>query len=159
MSIQRLRDLLIGTFDNKRQAYQNPTFYAHIRLIHKDIGNNLIYGEQAYTYDQGRPYRQFVIEPVMDGKVMKVKNYDLKEKNKFIGFQNLESITPDDLHHNSGCDLLFNQVDYNTFSGGLYGCDCTVRDSYVQSRVHITTTTYTTIDLSLIHISEPTRPY
>ena len=105
MSIQRLRELLIGTFDNKRQAYQNPTFYAHIRLIHKDIGNNLIYGEQAYTYDQGRPYRQFVIEPVMDGEVMKVKNYDLKEKNKFVGFQNLESITPDDLHHNSGCDL------------------------------------------------------
>ena len=107
----------------------------------------MIYGEQAYTYDQGRPYRQFVIEPVMDGEVMKVKNYDLKEKNKFVGFQNLESITPDDLHHNSGCDLLFNQVDYNTFSGGLYGCDCTVRDSYVQSRVHITTTTYTTIDI------------
>ena len=81
MSIQRLRELLIGTFDNKRQAYQNPTFYAHIRLIHKDIGNNLIYGEQAYTYDQGRPYRQFVIEPVMDGEVMKVKKYDIKEKN------------------------------------------------------------------------------
>ena len=41
MSIQRLRELLIGTFDNKRQAYQNPTFYAHIRLIHKDIGNEM----------------------------------------------------------------------------------------------------------------------
>ena len=87
MSIQRLRELLIGTFDNKRQAYQNPTFYAHIRLIHKDIGNNLIYGEQAYTYDQGRPYRQFVIEPVMDGEVMKVKNYDLKKKTNSSGFK------------------------------------------------------------------------
>ena len=147
MSIQRLRELLIGTFDNKRQAYQNPTFYAHIRLIHKDIGDNLIYGEQAYTYEQGRPYRQFVIEPVMDGELMKVKNYDIKEKNRFTGFKNLDNITPDDLYHNTGCDLLFNQVDYNTFTGGLYGCDCMVRDSYVQSRVQVTTTTYTTIDI------------
>ena len=78
--IERLKELLIGTFDNRRQAYQNPTFYAHIRLIHKDIGNNLIYGEQAYTYDEDRPYRQFIIEPVMDGELMKVKNYDIKEK-------------------------------------------------------------------------------
>ena len=57
-------ELLVGTFANKRQAQSHPTRYAHIRVSHRLIGENRIYGEQAYNYLLNRPYRQFVIEDV-----------------------------------------------------------------------------------------------
>ena len=43
-------ELLVGTFANKRQAQSYPTRYAHIRVSHRLIGENRIYGEQAYNY-------------------------------------------------------------------------------------------------------------
>ena len=42
-------ELLVGTFANKRQAQSHPTRYAHIRVSHRLIGGNRIYGEQAYN--------------------------------------------------------------------------------------------------------------
>ena len=43
-------ELLVGTFANKRQAQSHPTRFAHIRVSHRLIGENRIYGEQAYNY-------------------------------------------------------------------------------------------------------------
>ena len=43
-------ELLVGTFANKRQAQSHPTRYAHIRVSHRLLGENRIYGEQAYNY-------------------------------------------------------------------------------------------------------------
>ena len=60
-------ELLVGTFANKRQAQSHPTRYAHIRVSHRLLGENRIYGEQAYNYLLNRPYRQFVIDVVEDG--------------------------------------------------------------------------------------------
>ena len=48
-------ELLVGTFANKRQAQSHPTRYAHIRVSHRLIGENRIYGEQAYNYLLNRP--------------------------------------------------------------------------------------------------------
>ena len=42
-------ELLVGTFANKRQAQSHPTRYAHIRVSHRLLGENRIYGEQAYN--------------------------------------------------------------------------------------------------------------
>ena len=42
-------ELLVGTFANKTQAQSHPTRYAHIRVSHRLIGENRIYGEQAYN--------------------------------------------------------------------------------------------------------------
>ncbi|BCU93983.1 MAG: hypothetical protein CM15mV3_2690 [Caudoviricetes sp.] len=62
--MSRFIELLEGTFANKRQAQSHPTRYAHIRVSHRLIGENRIYGEQAYNYLLNRPYRQFVIDVV-----------------------------------------------------------------------------------------------
>ena len=48
-------ELLVGTFANKRQAQSHPTRYAHIRVSHRLISGNRIYGEQAYNYLLNRP--------------------------------------------------------------------------------------------------------
>ena len=149
--IDRFRSLLSGTFDNKRQAYSNPTLYAHIRVTHKDIGSGLFYGEQAYTYELNKPYRQFVLEPVQEGSFIKVINYELKNKSRYIGYKNLDEITRDDLIKKDGCELLFHEPGAkNIFNGGTIGCDCIVnrggKDTYLESRVTLTPSQYVVID-------------
>ena len=44
-------ELLVGTFANKRQAQSHPTRYAHIRVSHRLIGDNRVYGCLLYTSD------------------------------------------------------------------------------------------------------------
>ena len=67
-------DFLVGTFANKVQAQSHPTRYAHIRVSHRLIGENRIYGEQAYNYLLNRPYRQFVIDVVQEKEEYRLKN-------------------------------------------------------------------------------------
>ena len=71
-------DLLEGTFANKRQAQGHPTRYAHIRVSHRKISENRLYGEQAYNYQLNRPYRQFVIEVVAEKGQFRLKNYEIR---------------------------------------------------------------------------------
>ena len=70
-------ELLVGTFANKRQAQSHPTRYAHIRVSHRLLGENRIYGEQAYNYLLNRPYRQFVIDVVEKGEEYHLRNYEI----------------------------------------------------------------------------------
>jgi CpeT protein len=77
-------ELLVGTFANKVQAQSHPTRYAHIRVSHRLIGENRIYGEQAYNYQLDRPYRQFVIDVVEDGEDYILKNYEILDAPRFI---------------------------------------------------------------------------
>lgn len=149
--LDRFKSLLAGTFDNKRQAYSNPTLYAHIRLSHKDIGDGLFYGEQAYTYQLNKPYRQFVLEPVQEGSVIRVINYSLKNKSKHVGYNNLDEISREDLIKKYGCELIFLEPGVkNIFNGGTVGCECIVnrngKDTYLESRVTITPSQYIVID-------------
>jgi len=149
--INRFKSLLVGTFDNKNQAYSNPTMYAHIRVTHVDINDGLFYGEQAYTYELNKPYRQFVLEPVQDGSFIKVINYEIKNKSKYLGYKNLDEITRDDLIKKDGCELLFHEPGVkNIFNGGTIGCDCIVsrggKDTYLESRVTLTVSQYVVID-------------
>ena len=88
-------DLLEGTFANKRQAQGHPTRYAHIRVQHRKISENRLYGEQAYNYLLNRPYRQFVIEVVAEKGQYRLKNYEIKDPQKFVGCQNLDQLTDD----------------------------------------------------------------
>ena len=74
-------ELLVGTFANKRQAQSHPTRYAHIRVSHRLIGGNRIYGEQAYNYLLNRPYRQFVIDVVQEKEEYRLKNYEIINNN------------------------------------------------------------------------------
>ena len=76
-------ELLVGTFANKVQAQSHPTRYAHIRVSHRLIGENRIYGEQAYNYQLDRPYRQFVIDVVEEGDDYRLKNYEILDAQRF----------------------------------------------------------------------------
>ena len=91
--IKKFNQYLEGIFDNKLQAFSNPSRYAHIRVTHRKIDDNLFYGEQAYNYMLSKPYRQFVLQPTEQNGIVKVINYELKESHKFVSATNLENLT------------------------------------------------------------------
>ena len=146
-------ELLEGTFSNKRQAQGHPTRYAHIRVNHRKISDVRLYGEQAYNYQLNRPYRQFVIEVVAEKGQFRLKNYEIKDPQKFVGCQNLDQLTDDILTYREGCDIIMEQVGHNSYKGGTSTCNCWVNwqgtKTYVQNEVLLTETHYQVVDLGL----------
>jgi hypothetical protein len=139
--IDEFRNRLIGKFENKRQAFRNPSRYAYVRIIHEDVDGQLIYGEQAYHYMLNTPYRKFVLEPLLcDGRLV-VKNYSIISAD--------EPIIKDNLTYREGCDILFNLID-DVFVGSSEGCDCIVkrngRDTFFSTKAQIGINYYHVID-------------
>jgi CpeT protein len=147
--IEKFKELLVGKFDNKRQAFSFPSKFAFIRITHIDIGNNLYYGEQAYNHQLHSPYRQFVLEPIQEENQIRIINYELLDKDQFKNCQNLDKIDRSMLKLKSGCDVVVTK-DGNSFKGGLTGCDCYVdwmgRDTYLQNQIELTPDFYYVID-------------
>ena len=148
--IETLYEWLTGKFENKIQAFSNPSKYAMIRVTHTPIWGDWFYGEQAYTYQLTKPYRQFVLHPVQNGENFVISNYEIVNKEQFIGSKNLDKLTKDMLRLKNGCDvnLSFNG---SSFTGGLSGCDCYVkwngRDTYLQNEIELTSNQYCVKDL------------
>ena len=117
--------LIEGRFENKIQAMTYPSRYAMIRVSHVNLGNGLIYGEQAYNYQLNKPYRQFVLEPVEKKDQIHIYNYELIDKENYTGFKILDKIDHDVLKLKSGCDVIMTQKG-QSFVGGIQGCDCMV---------------------------------
>jgi CpeT protein len=143
--IDEFRNRIIGTFENKRQAFRNPSRFAYVRIVHSDVDGNLIYGEQAYKHSLNAPYRKFVLEPVMDDGRLVVKNYTIKDPNEPVyGTSYKDSLT-----YREGCDILFNMVD-DVFVGSSEGCDCLVnrrgKISYFTTKAKIGPNYYHVID-------------
>ena len=143
-------ELLEGTFSNKRQAQGHPTRYAHIIITHKRIGENRFYGEQAYNYMKGRPYRQFVLDVIEKDEKFFLRNFELKDATKYIGAKNLDQITDEDLTYRDGCDIMFERVDDTTFKGGTTTCECYVdwqgKKTYLENDILLTSDEYHVVD-------------
>ena len=146
-------ELLVGTFANKTQAQSHPTRYAHIRVSHRLIGENRIYGEQAYNYLKNRPYRQFVIDVVQHGEEYHLKNYEIVNPLQFAECKNLDKITDDMLKYREGCDVIMRKTGTKTFFGGTSTCECWVTwngtKTYVQNEVKLTDSEYQVTDKGL----------
>lgn len=148
---QLLISLLQGRFENKIQAFSYPSRYAMIRVTHIPIlTGEFFYGEQAYTYQVNKPYRQFVLRVTRNAKEFTLLNYDIKDKQQFVGGRNLNKLTKDMLKLKSGCDV---NLTYNgtAFVGGLTGCECHVnwngKETYLQNEVELTKDFYYVKDL------------
>jgi CpeT protein len=147
--IEEFKALLVGKFENKIQAFKDPSKFAHIRITHVDIGDGLYYGEQAYNYNLKSPYRQFILEPIQEENQIRILNYEVGDKNQFKNCQNLDKIDRSMLKLKSGCDVVVTH-DGSSFKGGLTGCDCHVdwlgRKSYLQNQIELTQDFYYVID-------------
>lgn len=146
-------ELLIGTFSNKTQAQSHPTRYAHIWVNHRLIGENRIYGEQAYNYLKNRPYRQFVIEVVEEDDQYRLKNYEIKDAQQFAECKNLDKLTDDLLTYREGCDIIMKSIGTDTYQGGTSTCECWVNwqgtKTYVQNEVILSKEDYQVVDRGL----------
>ena len=98
-----------GEFNNQRQAFENPTRFAMIEVIHEKIDEHKFSIRQQYMVDHV-PYRQAIIEVVhLDEQNLILKNYR------------------DDLTPVAGCDIMVSYSPENDeFVGGSQGNDCIV---------------------------------
>jgi len=123
--VDEFKSFLIGSFNNRRQAFSFPSQYSQISLKHVELENGMLYGEQWYTVRKQPPYRQFVLEVIQEGALIIVKSYKIKNKEKFLYFKNLEELTEDELVLNEGCNNIFVKRG-DAYYGRLPGCDCIV---------------------------------
>jgi len=91
--VEEFKEYLVGSFNNRIQAFSFPSQYSQISLKHILLDNGMIYGEQWYTVRKQPPYRQFVLSPIQSEDKIIVTSYKLKNKDKFLYFNNLDELT------------------------------------------------------------------
>ncbi|MBE9031463.1 chromophore lyase CpcT/CpeT [filamentous cyanobacterium LEGE 11480] len=106
---------MAGEFSNQAQAFENPPFFAHIRVCMRPLplavfGGQGIFLEQAYDFAQDQPYRIRVLQFLeVDGQIA-IPHYKLKDDDQFRGAardrSKLENLTIDDLEPLCGCGMV-----------------------------------------------------
>jgi len=113
--VKALARLMAADFSNQQQAWDNPPFFAHIRVCMRPLPESLLNGtslflEQAYDFLLNQPYRLrvFKIEAVDDH--LELEHYKLKEEAQFYGAsrnpEKLKELTLDHLEKMNGCDMI-----------------------------------------------------
>ncbi|WP_413200084.1 chromophore lyase CpcT/CpeT [Nostoc piscinale] len=123
--IATLAKWMAADFSNQAQAFENPPFYAHIRVCMRPLPLDLLSGvsffvEQAYDYLLNDPYRLRVLKLLNVGDRIQIENYTVKQEEKFYGasrdLERLKSLTANDLEKLSGCNMIVEWTG-NSFKG------------------------------------------
>jgi CpeT protein len=147
--VDEFKSFLVGSFNNRKQAFSFPSQYSQISLKHVLLDNGMIYGEQWYSVRNQPPYRQFVLNPfIKDDKII-VKSYKLNDREKFINFKYLDELNENNLIENIECDNIFVKKDH-VYYGIISGCNCIVekngRTSFLYTASELSEKTYKVID-------------
>ena len=112
--LKTLVSWMAAEFSNKEQAYENPPFFAHIRVCMRPLpiaffGVPGLYLEQAYDFAQDQPYRIRVLKFVeSDGKIQ-IPHYRLKNDDAIRGaardLNKLATLKLEDLDLMCGCGM------------------------------------------------------
>ncbi|MBD2463284.1 chromophore lyase CpcT/CpeT [Oscillatoria sp. FACHB-1407] len=106
---------MAADFSNQAQAFENPPFFAHIRVCMRPLPLEVLSGvglfvEQAYDYTLNDPYRLRVLKLIAEGDRIVIENYTVKDEQKFYGasrdLQRLHTLTADDLEKLPGCNMI-----------------------------------------------------
>ncbi len=112
--INTLARWMAGEFSNQAQAFENPPFFAHIRVWMRPLPAGLFPGiglflEQAYDFAQDQPYRIRVLQLLEVGDRIEIPHYRVKDEAAFQGAtrdrQKLEQLTSNDLDLMCGCGM------------------------------------------------------
>ena len=116
---------MAADFSNQEQAFENPPFFAHIRVCMRPLPWSLLSGtslflEQAYDFMLNTPYRLRVFKlSVVDNRI-ELENYTVKDQEKFYGasrnLERLQQLKADQLEKLSGCDMIVEWTG-NSFNG------------------------------------------
>ena len=148
--IDKFEQWFEGTFNNKIQAFTNPSKYAYIVVKHKKISDHLFYGEQAYFNKTKTPYRQFLLKiEENDGKII-VRNHEIHNKSRYVGFVNLQELVNQNLIYKEGCDTIFTFHETQFVGNIESGCKCMVnwgsQETYLVNNAILTETCYNVED-------------
>jgi hypothetical protein len=141
---------MAADFSNQAQAFENPPFFAHIRVCMRPLPPGFLPGtslflEQAYDIALNEPYRLRVLEFLPAGDHIYLKNYSLKEDEaKFYGASRdrdrLKDLNPEQLVFMAGCSMLVTWTG-RTFKGVVEGKGCKVvrkgRETYLDNEFEI----------------------
>lgn len=113
--IATLARWMAADFSNQAQAFENPPFFAHIRVCMRPLPLELLSGvslivEQAYDYMLNDPYRLRVLKLLTrDGRI-EIENYLVQDEQEFYGasrdLKRLSTLTLDRLEKLPGCNML-----------------------------------------------------
>lgn len=157
--IATLARWMASDFSNQEQAFENPPFFAHIRVCMRPLPLELLGGvslflEQAYDYELDHPYRMRILKLVeVDDRIV-IENYTVKKEETYYGssrdISRLQALTPDQIEKMPGCDMLVAWTG-SSFKGIVEpGKACMVfrkgQETYLDNEFEITDTTFTSMD-------------
>ncbi len=150
---------MAADFSNQEQAFENPPFFAHIRVCMRPLPLELLssvsfYVEQAYDYMLNRPYRVRVLKLVQAGDRIEIENYTVKQEQPFYGASRepnrFKALTAEQLDKLPGCNMIV-QWTGNSFKGTVQpGKACMVlrdgRNTYLDSEFEIDQDKFISLD-------------
>jgi hypothetical protein len=113
--IATLARWMAADFSNQEQAFENPPFYAHIRVCIRPLPLELFSGvslflEQAYNFALNQPYRIRVMNLIEAENHIIIEHYTVNEEQKFYGAsrdpERLKALSIDHLQKMSGCNMV-----------------------------------------------------
>ncbi|WP_016953404.1 chromophore lyase CpcT/CpeT [Anabaena sp. PCC 7108] len=113
--IASLARWMAADFSNQSQVFENPAFFAHIRVCMRPLPYSLLSGvslfvEQAYDYMLNDPYRLRVLKLTATNENIQIENYTVKNEKDFYGasrdLPRLSKLTSDRLEKLSGCNMI-----------------------------------------------------
>lgn len=150
---------MAADFSNQAQAFENPPFFAHIRVCMRPLPLELLGGisflvEQAYDYTLNDPYRVRVLKLLALHDRIEIENYLIHGETDFYGasrnLQRLATLKVDQLEKLPGCNM---QVEWtgHSFVGKVEpGKACMVfrkdRNTYLDSEFEINGEKFISLD-------------
>ncbi|MEA5503984.1 chromophore lyase CpcT/CpeT [Halotia wernerae UHCC 0503] len=157
--IATLARWMAADFSNQEQAFENPPFFAHIRVCMRPLPLEVLSGvglfvEQAYDYQLNEPYRMRVLKLVNTGDHIEIENYTVKQEETFYGasrdLQRLNTLSSDRLEKLSGCNMIVEWTG-NSFKGRVEpGKGCIVfrkgQNTYLDNEFEISEEKFLSLD-------------
>lgn len=157
--IATLARLMAADFSNQAQAFENPPFFAHIRVCMRPLPLELLSGvslivEQAYDYMINDPYRLRVLKLIAAGDRIEIENYTVKSEEQFYGasrdLNRLQTLKAENLEKLPGCNMIVEWTG-SSFKGHVEpGKACMVvrkgQNTYLDSTFEIDDTKFISLD-------------
>src|SRR4028119_615932 len=146
-------------FSNQQQAFENPPFFAHIRVCMRPLPQSLLDGvslfvEQAYDYMLNDPYRLRVLKLIEADDHIEIENYTVKDEKQFYGaaryLGRLQSLKAEHLEKLPGCNMIVKWTGHS-FKGHVEpGKGCMVfrkgKETYLDSSFEIDQDKFISLD-------------
>eukprot|EP00172_Hildenbrandia_rubra_P001564 Plantae.Rhodophyta-Hildenbrandia_rubra.ctg21307.p1 GENE.Plantae.Rhodophyta-Hildenbrandia_rubra.ctg21307~~Plantae.Rhodophyta-Hildenbrandia_rubra.ctg21307.p1 ORF type:complete len:257 (+),score=25.41 Plantae.Rhodophyta-Hildenbrandia_rubra.ctg21307:100-870(+) len=168
----RLARALAADWANQAQAFENPTFWAHIHVCFRPLPYSLLdghalYCESAYDYNLGLPYKTSVVKVVVanEGCCLELENYKIKDKEEFyLGAhepQLLDALEKDMLFKLPDCcNTVYEWLEGKQIWKGYTrpGKECRIKrqgqDSYLDSKIELQVDRYSSWDVGRDPVSD-----